>query len=84
MIERAVKIAATVLVAAILLYLSQFWGWRLWSGGGGFGLRPGGDLVSGWLRGTPFAAFDLIVWLVGGFLVLSGLERLLGWLFTKD
>lgn len=84
MIERLVKIAATLLVAVALLYISQFWNWRLWSGDAPFGLRPAGDLVSVWLRGTSFSTFDLIAWVAGGFLALSALEKLLSWLFSRD
>ncbi|MEM9474162.1 MAG: hypothetical protein AAGA71_02635 [Pseudomonadota bacterium] len=70
-----------VLLAVILLYVSRFWDFRFWSGGL-FGidmLRPQGGLVAQWLRGTPLAPYELLVWLVGGFLSLSAFE----WLFSR-
>ena len=33
-------------------------------------------MVQIWLRGTPFAQFDLIIWAVASFLVLSWTEKL--------
>ena len=42
-------------------------------------LRPQGGLVAQWLRGTPLAPYELLVWLVGGFLSLSVFE----WLFSR-
>jgi hypothetical protein len=80
---RAVKIAATAAVALVLVYLSQFWVWRLWSRDGLFGIewiRPGGNLVSVWLRGTPFAPFALPIWAMLVFVALTWLERCFGWL----
>ena len=67
------------LVAAILYYVSRFWTFRLWPRDGLFGvevLRPQGGLVGRWLRGTDFAPFELLIWAVGAFLVLTVLQKL--------
>lgn len=64
---------------AILYYVSRFWTFRLWSRDGLFGfedLRPQGGLVGRWLRGTDFAPFELLIWAVGAFLLLSVLQKL--------
>lgn len=66
-------------VTAILFYLSRFWIFSLWPRSGLFGfeaLRPQGDLVDRWLRGTDLAPFDLLIWAVGAFLVLTVLQKL--------
>lgn len=69
----------TAALGAILLYLSRFWTFSLWPRGGLFGieaLRPQGDLVDQWLRGTDFAPFELMIWALGAFLVLTWLQKL--------
>ena len=77
--RRLLVILIVLAVAAVLLYLSRFWPFELWgrrSPLGELGLRPGGNMVQIWLRGTPFAQFDLIIWAVASFLVLSWTEKL--------
>lgn len=77
--KRIIWLAVAALVAAILFYLSRFWFLSLWPRSGLFGveaLRPQGDLVSGWLRGTDFAPFELLIWAVGAFLILTVLQKL--------
>jgi len=83
MLGRIVGICLAFVLGAILLYLSPYWPFDLWGRGGLFGfedLRPGGDLLSQWLRGTMLAPFDVLIWVVGTFLVLTwvqnGLDRL--------
>ena len=70
-------IAAAVVLLA--LYLSRFWPFDWWSRDGLFGvkeLRPQGDLLRQWLRGTMLAPYDLLVWMVGGFVILTQLQNL--------
>lgn len=77
--KRVLAIFIVVLVSVALLYLSRFWPFQLWSGRsplGQLGLRPGGNMIAVWLRGTSLAQFDLILWGVGSFMVLSWTERL--------
>ncbi len=78
MIRRAVGITLFVCAALALFYISRFWDFRLWQGNllGIEGLRPQGGLLARWLRGTPLAPYELLVWLTGGFLVLTALERM--------
>lgn len=69
----------TFAVGVVLLYLSRFWFLDLWPRTGLFGIeeiRPGGDLVRRWLRGSPFAPFELILWAIGVFLVLTWIQKL--------
>ena len=77
MIRRIVWLLLIALVAVALYYVSRFWPFRLWGREGLFGLealRPQGGLVAVWLRGTPLAAYELLVWAVGSVLLLSGLQ----------
>ncbi len=79
MIRRALAVALTLLAGAALFYASRFWDFRLWSGGlfGIEALPAQGGLTARWLRGTPLAPYELLVWLVGGFLLLTALEALI-------
>ena len=81
MMRNVVGWTVFVIAAVVLFYISRFWDFRLWSGGlfGIETLRPQGGLVAQWLRGTPLAPYELLVWLVGSFLTLSALE----WAFTR-
>jgi len=77
--KRVIWLVVVALVAAILFYVSRFWYLRLWPRDGLFGidaLRPQGGLVGQWLRGTDLAPFELLLWAVGAFLVLSLLQKL--------
>lgn len=68
-----------------MLYLSRFWFLDLWPRQGLFGweaLRPGGGLIGRWLRGTLFAPFELLIWAVGVFLVLTWTQKIIDFLFT--
>lgn len=64
---------ATVFAVAIV-YTSRYWIWQFWPRGGVWGielLRPQGGLVRQALRGTPLATFDILLWALGWFAVLS-------------
>ncbi|MBY5932083.1 hypothetical protein KUV51_03650 [Tateyamaria omphalii] len=77
--KRAIWLIIATLIAAILFYVSRFWDFRLWPRDGLFGieaLRPQGGLVAQWLRGTDLAPFELLVWAVGAFLILTLLQKL--------
>ena len=78
MTRRIFWMIVTIIVAAILAYLSRFLVFDLWGRGGLFGvqeLRPQGGLLGRWLRGTPFQPFELIIWFIAMFLVLTWLEK---------
>ncbi|WP_299724757.1 hypothetical protein [uncultured Tateyamaria sp.] len=77
--KRLIWMAFVLVVAAVFFYLSRFWTLSLWPRSGLFGieaLRPQGSLVGQWLRGTDFAPFELLIWAVGAFLVLTVLQKL--------
>ena len=87
MIRHIFMLAVMILLAAILLYLSRFWIFSWWGRDGLFGieaLRPQGDLVSRWLRGTDFRPFELVLWVIGGFLILTWVQKLVDWLTPAD
>ncbi len=82
MIARALGGLFTVALAVIALYVSPYWVFRLWDRGGLFDigwLRPQGDLVAQWLRGTPFQPYDIPLWGIGVFLTLTALQ----WLWRR-
>ena len=67
------------LIAAIFFYLSRFWTLRLWDRDGLFGLtelRPQGGLLNTWLRGTSVQPFELLIWAVGVFIILTMVQKL--------
>lgn len=77
--KRLVWMVIATAVAAILFYVSRFWYLRLWPRDGLFGieaLRPQGGLVGRWLRGTDFAPFELLIWAIGAFVLLSVLQKI--------
>jgi hypothetical protein len=77
MIRRVILLVLMLLVGAVMLYLSRFWWLDLWPRAGLFGweeLRPGGQLLGRWLRGTDFAPFELLIWSVGVFVILTVLQ----------
>ena len=77
--QRIVRLAVAVIVGLLLLYVSRFWPFELWSRDGLLGwseLPPGGDLLARWLGGTPASPFELVIWAVAAFLSLTLLQRL--------
>ncbi len=76
--KRIVGLVIAFLAGLILLYLSRFWVFGLWSRDGLFGIKdlpPNGGLLARWLRGTDFAPFELLIWSILVFLVLTYLQR---------
>lgn len=79
LVGRILGLVLVVAVAAALFYASRFWDFRLWERPGLFGseaLPPEGRLLGRWLRGTPFGVYELLIWAVAAFLILTALERL--------
>jgi len=79
MIRRLFWLILTAAVGLGLLYVSRFWVFRLWGRDGLFGLselRPQGGLLARWLRGTDLAPFELLIWAVGVFLILTILQKI--------
>ena len=68
-----------IAAGAAFFYISRFWDFRLWGREGSWGieaLRPQGGLLARWLRGTDLAPFDLLIWVIGVFLILTALQKL--------
>ena len=87
MSRRIIWMIITIAVAFVLFYISRFWMFELWSRDGLFGIkafRPQGGLLAQWLRGTPLAPFELVIWMCGAFLALTGVEKLYGRLVSSD
>ena len=82
---RLIGLVLAIVLAVVFIYISRFWIFDLWGREGLFGieyLRPGGDLLRRELRGTFFAPYDLLVWVAGGFVILSVLDNI--WSKIRD
>ncbi|MEL6168673.1 MAG: hypothetical protein AAFR35_08270 [Pseudomonadota bacterium] len=87
MIGRILGVAGAAALFAVLFYASRYWPFRWWDRPGLFGLEelpPQGNLVRGWLRGTDFAPFELVVWAVLGFLLLSLIQGIVSRFGGRD
>lgn len=76
--KRVFLLILMLCLGIVMLYLSRFWFLDLWPRSGLFGwqeLRPGGGLLGRWLRGTPFAPFELLIWACSVFLILTFLQK---------
>ena len=83
MMKRIVILLIVAVIGVVMLYLSRFWMFELWGRPGLFGiqdLRPNGGLLARWLRGTPFAPFELLIWATGVFLILTWVQKLVDFL----
>lgn len=81
-IGRILGLAIVTVVGAALYYGSRFWDFRLWERPGLFGseaLPPQGRVVRTWLRGTDFAVFELLIWVIAVFLILTAVQ----WIFDR-
>ncbi len=79
MIRRIVWMALIAALTAVAYYLSRFWDFRFWGRDGLFGveaLRPQGGLLARWLRGTELAPFELLIWVLGIFALLTVVQKL--------
>ena len=77
--RRLITLAVVALLATVLFYLSRFWYLSLWPRSGLFGnpeLPPTGGLIRRWLRGTDAAPYELLIWAVGCFLVLTLAQKI--------
>lgn len=77
--KRIAWLSFVTIIGAIAFYVSRFWTLTLWDRSGLFGwdaLRPQGSLLGRWLRGTDFAPFELLIWAVAVFAVLTILQKL--------
>lgn len=79
MIRRIAWLAVMGVIAFVFYYLSRFYALRLWGRDGLFGIPdigPQGGLLARWLRGTVLQPYELIVWLIGVFLILTALQKI--------
>ena len=79
MIRRVLGPLLALGALAVILYASRYWFLRLWEGPlfDVVILRPQGGVIGRALRGTDFAAFDLILWAIAAFLFLTILQWLI-------
>lgn len=74
MIGRVLGVAGAAILVAVIFYASRYWPFRWWDRPGLFGqeaLPPQGGLVRRWLQGSDFAVFDIVLWAIAAFLLLS-------------
>ncbi len=86
MIRNVLAPILAVAALAVIFYASRYWFLRLWDDPL-FDiaiLRPQGGIIGRWLRGTDFAAFDLILWAIAAILLLSVLQWLIDRLPPSD
>ena len=77
--KRLISLIIVAFTGFVLLYVSRFWAFNLWDRPGLFGwkeLTPKGGLVARWVRGTELAPFELLIWALGAFLVLTILQKI--------
>lgn len=77
--RRWLTMTVVTLLTTVLFYVSRFWDFRLWQRDGLFGieaLRPQGGLLARWLRGTDAAPFELLIWAIGVFGILTVAQRI--------
>ena len=95
MIRHLFKLLIILAIGAALFYVSRFWNFSLWGREGLFGiaeLRPQGDLLDRWigqldreLRGFPaLRPFELLIWVVGGFLILTWVQKIFDFLTPTE
>lgn len=76
--KKLLSLSIVAITGLVLLYISRFWLFSLWERPGLFDLKalpPQGGLLRTWLRGTDLVPFELMIWAVGGFLILTLLEK---------
>lgn len=77
--KRLISLIIVAFIGFVLFYVSRFWAFNLWDRPGLFGwkeLTPNGGLIARWVRGTEFAPFELLIWAIGVFLVLTLLQKM--------
>ncbi|MEO0328728.1 MAG: hypothetical protein AAF217_09040 [Pseudomonadota bacterium] len=85
--KRVTGLIIALIAGALLFYTSRFWIFSLWDRPGLFGsasLPPQGGLVQRWLRGTDLAPFELLLWAICAFLMLTILQNLFDRFWKKN
>lgn len=77
--RRWMSLTVIALITLVFFYMSRFWYLNLWPRGGLLGieaLRPQGGLLARWLRGTDAAPYELLIWAIAFFAVLSVAQKI--------
>jgi len=77
--RRVAGLILALILLTVFAYLSRFWIFEWWGREGLFGfeeLRRGGDLWRRWMNGFGLGPYDLVLWAVGGFFVLSVAQKI--------
>lgn len=85
MAKRLIGVLVALALLAIVVYVSRFWMFDLWPREGLFGietLRPGGDLWRRWMRDLGLGTYDILLWAVAGFALLSVAQKI--WSLLAD
>ena len=81
MIRRVLGPLLALAAFGLLFYASRYWVFRLWEGPL-FDiaiLRPQGGVLGRLLRGTEFTPFELVIWAIAAFAVLTILQ----WIYDR-
>lgn len=84
--RRVLGVALAAVLATLALYASRYWIFRWWDRDGLLGieaLRPQGGVIRQWLRGTDAAPYDIALWGVAVFLVLTILQAVWNRIFPN-
>jgi len=79
MIGRVTGLLSAFLLAAFIAYASRYWLFTLWPREGLFGIQwlpPQGGLIRNWTGGTMWSPFDIVLWGVGAFLLLTFVQAI--------
>ena len=74
-----ISLSIVAFISLILFYASRFWIFSWWDRPGLFELKqlpPQGGVLQRWLRGTDFSPYELIIWVIACFLILTFLEKI--------
>lgn len=77
--RRAAGLLLALILLAALAYVSRFWVFAWWGRDGLFGigaLRAGGDLWRGWMNSLGLGPYDLVLWGVVGFGLLTLIQNI--------
>ncbi len=77
--RRFLNLIIVSITGILLFYASRFWIFEWWDRPGLFGLKqlpPQGGLLQRWLRGTDLAPFELLIWVMASFIILTWLQKL--------
>lgn len=77
--RRILGLLLALILIAVFAYVSRFWAFTWWGREGLFGieeLRRGGDLWRRWMNDAGLGPYDIVLWAIGCFIVLSLVQKL--------